>query len=164
MGYMAPLIVAAQKAKEQAEEEAMTRYSTEELEGDWEFKMVRGSFNAFRNPQRLQQVIEEEARSGWELVEKFDDERLRFKRRRSERERDFGLKEAGINPYRSSYGSDDNYMIMVIVGLVVLLLLGVVLFAGFVAPGASSMIILAAIVAIGIMVLVGVVGSRKFSR
>ena len=44
---------------------------------------------------------EDEARSGWELVEKFDDARLRFKRPTAARNIP---SPAGLDPYRTNYG------------------------------------------------------------
>ena len=54
-----------------------------------------------RKSEVMQQVCDEEARSGWELVEKFDDTRLRFKRPTSARNIP---SPAGIDPYRTTYG------------------------------------------------------------
>jgi hypothetical protein len=66
----------------------MTPYSREELENDWEFKIIRSQTGAFRNQAALQKLMEEEARAGWQMVEKFDNSRVRFKRPRSARQRD----------------------------------------------------------------------------
>jgi len=78
---------AERKRRLQKEEEQMTRYRTEELEG-WEFKIVRAATRKFRRPEVLQRVCEEEARAGWEMLEKFDDSRIRFKRRIDHRAED----------------------------------------------------------------------------
>ena len=90
------------RKKEYDEEEKMTHYSKSDLEGDWEFKIVRSSFGSFRKPHKLQSLIEEEAQAGWEMVEKFDDNRIRFKRPRSARENDATLP-GYIDPYRTQY-------------------------------------------------------------
>ena len=42
----------------QQEEEEMTRYSAEELAGDWEFKILRSNTAAFRKPEVLRRVCE----------------------------------------------------------------------------------------------------------
>lgn len=54
-------------------------YSDPRLAG-WEFKIVRAKGNMFRNPAILQQLCEEEQLAGWVLLEKLDDQRVRFKR------------------------------------------------------------------------------------
>jgi hypothetical protein len=120
------------------EEEDMTGYTQDDLEGDWEFKIVRSDTAAFRRPEVLNKLIEEEAQAGWVMLEKFDDSRVRFKRPRSARTRDPFLA-AGIDPYRTHYGSyaaRQALLIGVTVGLVLLLGLGVV--AMFLAQGAGS--------------------------
>ena len=78
----------------------------------------------------MQQVCAEEARSGWELVEKFDDSRLRFKRPTAARNIP---SPAGIDPYRSTYGMSQGKLNAIIL---------VVLFAVF-----GSIGLIAAVVA-----------------
>lgn len=70
------------------EEEDMTGYTQDDLNNDWEFKIVRSDTAAFRKPEVLKKLLEEEARVGWVMLEKFDDGRVRFKRPRSARTRD----------------------------------------------------------------------------
>ena len=84
------------------EEEEMTKCATADLQGDWEFKIVRANTPRFKNPDVLRQVCEEESRAGWVLLEKFDDQRLRFKRPTSARAVDSTL--VGCDPYRTQYG------------------------------------------------------------
>ena len=109
----------------------MTKYSVDEIEGDWEFKIVRSSSGAFRRPEIFQTLLQEESLAGWELVEKLDDRRVRFKRRKDARRRDAALP-PGIDPYRSQYGRDTTTA-AVIIGVVIALVLGfgVALFAAF---------------------------------
>ena len=83
------------------EEEDMTRYTDADLQGDWEFKIVRANTAAFKNPEVFRQVCAEEAMAGWNLVEKFDNQRLRFKRPVSARAGDMGL---DFDPYRTQFG------------------------------------------------------------
>src|SRR5580658_1785176 len=97
-GAAAAAAAAAAEAERRQEEEEMTKYTDADLQGDWEFKIVRSNLASFRNPVVLQQVCAEEARAGWTLVEKFDNQRLRFKRPIAARAGDAGL---GIDPYRS---------------------------------------------------------------
>ena len=92
---------AARLRAQHEEEEQLTTYSPDDLAKGWEFKIVRANTAAFRKPEVMQQVCNEEARSGWELVEKFDDTRLRFKRLTSARNIP---SPAGMDPYRTTYG------------------------------------------------------------
>ncbi len=93
---------AARRRRMRQEEEEMSSYSPEELT-QYEFKIVRSLRGAFGNPQKFKQLLEEESRAGWELVEKLDDSRARFKRPLSARGRD-SLLPPGIDPYRSYFG------------------------------------------------------------
>jgi hypothetical protein len=86
------------------EEEDMARYTQDDLSNDWEFKIVRSESGAFRKPEVLRKLIEEETRAGWVMLEKFDDRRVRFKRPRSARTRD-ALLPPGVDPYRTRYGA-----------------------------------------------------------
>ena len=86
------------------EEEGMARYTQDDLGNDWEFKIVRSESGAFRKPEVVKKLLEEEARAGWVMLEKFDDRRVRFKRPRSARNRDV-LLPPDVDPYRTRYGS-----------------------------------------------------------
>jgi hypothetical protein len=87
-----------------AEEEDMTQYTQDDLKNDWEFKIVRSEAAAFRKPEVLSRLIEEEAQAGWVMLEKLDDSRVRFKRPRSARARDAYLPDS-VDPYRTQYGA-----------------------------------------------------------
>ena len=78
----------------------MTNYQSDDLNG-WEFKILRANVPIFENQVKLKKVIEEEALAGWIFLEKFDQCRLRFKRKTSHRENDHKLT---IDPYRTVYG------------------------------------------------------------
>ena len=100
----------------------MTEYTRNDLGEDWEFKIVRSESGAFRDSEVLNGLIEEEARAGWVMLEKFDDGRVRFKRARSARSRDAFLP-ADVDPYRTRYGSSASRqatMVGVILGLLLL--------------------------------------------
>jgi hypothetical protein len=60
------------------EEEEMSAYSQRDLAEDWEFKILRSTTGVFRDPVRLRAILEEEARAGWSMVEKFDNGRVRL--------------------------------------------------------------------------------------
>ncbi len=93
---------AAERRRKDQEEEEMTTYSPDEM-NRYEFKIVRTNYGVFGKPDIFNKLIQEEARAGWELVEKFDNERIRFKRPTSARERD-GQLPPGVDPYRTQYG------------------------------------------------------------
>lgn len=107
-------MAAAAGKKKIAEEEKMVKYSTDDLEG-WEFKIVRANTRRFRSSENIEKVIREEARAGWQLVEKFDDYRLRFKRRVEKRSMDRHLN-ADVDPYRSNYGFGAGGVVAAIIG------------------------------------------------
>jgi hypothetical protein len=104
---------AAARKRMLEEEEEMTPYTREELENDWEFKIVRANTNAFRSAATFQKLIGEEGRAGWQLVEKFDNQRVRFKRPRAARMGDAQLP-AGVDPYRVQYGIGEGVLVTII--------------------------------------------------
>lgn len=97
-GAAAAAAAAARRMRE--EEEDMTNYNSDDLEG-WEFKIVRANTRRFKNYEAVRKVCDEEAKAGWEMVEKFDDLRIRFKRKTEMRANDRHL---DIDPYRSVVG------------------------------------------------------------
>jgi hypothetical protein len=119
-----------ERKKLEQEEEEMTAYTSTELENSWEFKIVRGSNNAFRDTHVLMALAEEEALAGWEMLEKLDDQRVRFKRNKQLRKRDATLPQ-GIDPYRTNYGSSPQAKRMVLAGVLVFILLVGVIVAFF---------------------------------
>jgi hypothetical protein len=91
------------------EEEMMTPYSARDLAEDWEFKILRSQTARFRDPARLQAILEQEARAGWTLVEKFDGSRVRLKRPASARSGDATLP---FDARRTTFGPGPGYMIV----------------------------------------------------
>ncbi|MFE1744688.1 hypothetical protein [Coleofasciculus sp. H7-2] len=69
----------------------------------WEFKIVRAKGDLFRNPTVFQKLCEEEAQSGWILLEKMDDRRVRFKRPTAMRDM-IPSESLAYDPYRCHYG------------------------------------------------------------
>lgn len=98
------------------EEEEMTDYSDKDLREAWEFKILRANTAAFKDPQTLKQACEEEAQAGWILVEKFDDQRLRFKRPTSAKDKDSYLP---FDAYRSQFGMSKSAFAGIVVGITV---------------------------------------------
>lgn len=103
---------------QRTEEEDLTPYSDEELMTDYEFKILRSAVGAFAKPEHFERAITEEARAGWEMVEKFDNGRIRFKRPRSAREQDTGLRASGVDPYRTSFRGGEGATVMIVIVVV----------------------------------------------
>ena len=99
------------------EEEHMTQYASDDLNNQWEFKIVRSINAVFRKPDVLRQLIDEEARAGWTMLEKFDDRRVRFKRPLIARTQDTQLLQQGIDPYRTQYGMSQATYTALILGV-----------------------------------------------
>ena len=78
------------------EETLLTPYSTTEMNEDWQFKIVRGSFS---DRSSVEAVIKEQQAFGWIYVEKFDNNRIRFKRSAAEALKD---PERAGDPYSTS--------------------------------------------------------------
>jgi hypothetical protein len=120
---------AAERARQlMEEEELLTPYTSDDLKEDWEFKIVRSNFSSFGKPENLRKLIEEEARAGWVMVEKFDDTRVRFKRSPSARSRD-SLLPPGVDPYRTTVGiSQEKIALWGILGtiFIIALVIGVI--------------------------------------
>jgi hypothetical protein len=104
---------AAARRRHLREEEEMTNYSTDERD-NVEFKIVRANLGIFGKPAEFKKLIQEEGRAGWELVEKFDNRRVRFKRPSSARERD-SLLPAGVDPYRTQSGMSPMLFVLLLI-------------------------------------------------
>jgi hypothetical protein len=88
----------------------------------WEFKIVRAQRDVFHDPLVFQRLCEEEANSGWILLEKLDDRRVRFKRPIALREI-IKADMMPVDPYRSHYGTAPRWStwLLGITGLMVVL-------------------------------------------
>lgn len=91
--------------------------------GAVEYKIIRSATGGFKDLFKFRAVLDEEARAGWELVEKLDNSRVRLRRSTECRKGDAGL---GQDPYRTQVGISDGALAIGIVGGV-LLLIGAVL-------------------------------------
>ncbi|MGK7905394.1 MAG: hypothetical protein AB4352_29110 [Hormoscilla sp.] len=69
--------------------------------GDWEYKIVRASSDLFRDPKVFRKLCLEEKQAGWILLEKLDNQRVRFKRHLMGRQ---ATEPGPIDPYRCHYG------------------------------------------------------------
>lgn len=111
------------------EEEEMTKYTNADLDG-WEFKILRSASGAFNSAQEFNKALQEESVHGWELVEKFDNYRIRLKRRVETRTRI--NTNSAIEPYRTSYGiTDGRIAVYVILGIVLCFVLAGILISLF---------------------------------
>jgi hypothetical protein len=116
MGAFTAAQVAAKKKRQ--EEEEMAKYTRDELDNDWEFKIVKSVSGKFSKREVVEQVRAEEAVAGWVMVEKFDDNRIRFKRPASAQRNDYNLP-PGIDPYRTTYGMSEGGLALSIIGVMV---------------------------------------------
>lgn len=92
--------------------------------GGVEYKIIRSATGAFKDPANFRAALDEEARAGWELVEKLDNSRARLRRLTECRKRDAELSQ---DPYRTQVGMSDGALAMSIIAAV---LLGVILLMG----------------------------------
>ena len=66
-----------------------------------EYKTIQSTTPLFADTKKMQAVLEEEAKAGWRLVEKFDNYKLRLQRDISARANDAS---AGFDVYRTQVG------------------------------------------------------------
>ncbi len=107
------------------EEEVMTKYTPEDL-NSWEFKILRANkLGGFASRYELQKALEQEAQTGWQLVEKFDDFRIRLKRKLSDRSKDAN---AEFDPYRTIYGFSNVavFFIFIIIALSLMIMIPII--------------------------------------
>jgi hypothetical protein len=129
-GAAAAAAAAEVKRKHEEEEETLTSYGRDDLTEEWEFKILRSTKPTFRDPESFRRILDEEARAGWVLVEKFDNSRVRLKRRAG---RSDGGPRAEVDPYRTYVGAtpedEGRQAIWVIVGLFTVIGIIVFIFA-----------------------------------
>ena len=94
----------------------MTAYGNGDLDG-WEFKIVRAISGRFKKREALERLCREEATAGWEMIEKLDDSRIRFKRRVDRRAAD---PQMPIDPYRTHVGIGEGGLVALILGVIAL--------------------------------------------
>jgi hypothetical protein len=133
--HIAAHAAAEKRRKEREEEELMTGYTPTDLNDQWEFKIVRGVSSAFKKPEVFQQLVQQESMAGWELLEKLDNDRVRFKRPTSARRRD-GMLPRGVDPYRTQYGISEGMLAFWIIASILLVIGIVIAIAAMVESGA----------------------------
>ncbi len=114
MGGAGAAAAAAAKRRREQEEERMTAYGKGDLDG-WEFKIVRSVGNRFKKREVLDGLCREEATAGWEMIEKLDNSRIRFKRRTDRRVAD---PQMPIDPYRTHVGISEGGLVALILGVI----------------------------------------------
>lgn len=80
--------------------------------GAVEYKILRSATGAFKDPAKFRAALDEEARAGWELLEKLDNSRARLRRSTECRKRDADLEQ---DPYRTSVGMSETALALCIV-------------------------------------------------
>jgi hypothetical protein len=132
-GAHAAAAAAAKRKRDQEEEEEMTPSNTDPS-GAVEYKIIRSATGAFRDPAKFRAALEEEARAGWDLVEKLDDSRARLRRSVAWRQKDGELSQ---DPYRIQVG-----MSKVALGLLIALGImgGITILAGLVTGIIASVV------------------------
>lgn len=68
---------------------------------DIEYKVVQSQTPMFTDTAKMHEILAEEAKAGWQLLEKEDNYKLRLQRNISHRANDAGL---GFDAYRTSVG------------------------------------------------------------
>ena len=116
-GVAAAAAAAAQAKKMREEEEELTPYKAEDLDG-WEFKIIRANSRKFKTAEAVRKLCAEEAQAGWEMVEKFDDQRIRFKRRIEKRADD---RFSETDPYRTLVGFSEGQLVVTIITVMAVL-------------------------------------------
>lgn len=68
---------------------------------DLEYKIIQSQTPLFADTAKMHEVLAEEAKAGWRLLEKEDNYRIRVQREISHRANDAGL---GLDAYRTTVG------------------------------------------------------------
>ena len=115
VGGAAAAAAAAKRKRDHEEEEEVTPLHPDPA-APFEYKIIRSATGAFKHPAKFRAFLEEEARAGWELLEKLDDSRARLKRPVSCRQQDG---ESNQDPYRIKVGvGEGTIVVWVLVGVV----------------------------------------------
>ncbi|MDP1930572.1 MAG: hypothetical protein Q8L60_03840 [Gammaproteobacteria bacterium] len=93
-----------------------------------EYKVVQSTTPLFATSKKIEEIMAEESKAGWQLVEKFDNYKMRLQRDISHRANDKNL---GFDAYRSQVGVNN----IIVYGITTVVTLAVV-YAIFVLVGA----------------------------
>lgn len=86
-----------------------------------EYKIVQANTPFFRKTEQLRNILKEEAQSGWELIEKIDNYKIRLQRHIKHRDDDSSR---SLDPYRVHVGPSNT----VTYGAAALITAGIVIF------------------------------------
>ncbi|MFM1897473.1 MAG: hypothetical protein RLZZ385_2547 [Pseudomonadota bacterium] len=89
---------------------------------DTEYKIVQSNTPMFASSARLKEIMAQEAKAGWDLVEKLDNYKLRFQRDISHRANDDSL---DFDPYRTQVGVSSviTYTVTAVVTIAIVLVI-----------------------------------------
>ncbi len=97
---------------------------------NWEYKIVRARNGEFGQRSHLNTLLQQEALSGWEIVEKYNDSQIRLKRPRAARAWDPALP-PHVDPYRTVYSAPAEnssiYLLVLTISLIFIVLMIAVL-------------------------------------
>lgn len=158
MGWMVPMMAAAQQR--QGEERLLAELIAKDEKNAYEFKILHAYGGAFRRPERLRQILEDERQARWELVMKLDDTRIVLRR---PRQASYYESSGGVDPYRTQIGSNRAAVALVLGGVLALGIGVAILFAGERGAGISGEwpIIAASIVSIIIFLLLVMIKATR---
>ncbi len=92
-----------------------------------EYKTVQAQTPLFADTKKMQEILLEEAKAGWDLLEKEDNYRIKLQRDSSNRSNDGNLE---IDPYRATVGVS-SVLTYGITALVTMLIVSVILYFAF---------------------------------
>lgn len=104
-----PVDISVTMANDYQTNDPLNKVKNNSRENAWEYKIVRANSDIFRNPEIFQRLCQEEAQAGWILLEKLDDQRVRFKRSYIKRD-SINTKNLSFDPYRTQYGPSGNFI------------------------------------------------------
>jgi hypothetical protein len=104
-----PVDISVTMANDYQTNDPSNKVKNHSRENAWEYKVVRANSDIFRNPEIFHRLCQEEAQAGWILLEKLDDQRVRFKRSYIKRD-SINTKNLSFDPYRTQYGPSGNFI------------------------------------------------------
>ena len=99
-----------------------------------EYKVLKSVRGEFSKPEKMRQAVTEEAEFGWDLMEKVDQHRLRFRRPVSERVRDVAAEREGKDPYRTTFGISEGRFVAYLLTVVVIFMVVSLVLAALLEP------------------------------
>lgn len=93
-----------------------------------EYKTVQAQTPLFADTKKMQDILAEEAKAGWDLLEKVDNYRIKLQRDISNREGDKGL---DFDPYRTNVGVS-SVLTYGLTALVTVAIVSVILYAALI--------------------------------